>query len=73
MTDLIARPDNRPDEPAVLGTLGPLDDSLAERLITSQAPQRPNVSPRIRIAVDGRVVEGFEGQRLLEVCRENGS
>ena len=29
-------------------------------------------SPRIRIEVDGRVVEGFEGQTILEVCRDNG-
>ncbi len=72
MTDLIARPDNRPDNPARLGTLGPIDDSLAERLITTQSPQRPQVTPRIRIEVDGRVVEGLEGQTILEVCRDNG-
>ncbi|HET7026848.1 MAG TPA: FAD-dependent oxidoreductase [Candidatus Limnocylindrales bacterium] len=72
MTDLIARPDNRPDNPADLGTVGPLDASLAERLLTTQSPQRPQVTPRIRIEVDGRVVEGLEGQTILEVCRDNG-
>ena len=29
-------------------------------------------TPVIRIEVDGRVVEGFEGQTILEVCRDNG-
>jgi len=67
MTDLIVRPDNRPDMPAKLDTVQPVEDSLAERFITSPAPQRPQSSPRIRIEVDGRVVEGFEGQTILEV------
>ena len=39
---------------------------------TTQAPQRPQSTPRIRIEVDGRVVEGLEGQTILEVCRDNG-
>ena len=47
-------------------------DTLAERLLTTQSPQRPQATPRIRIEVDGRVVEGFEGQTILEVCRDNG-
>ncbi|HJW22940.1 MAG TPA: FAD-dependent oxidoreductase [Candidatus Limnocylindrales bacterium] len=75
MTDLIVRPEtpeSRPDTPAVRGTVAPLEDSVAERFITTQAPQRPQSSPRIRIEVDGRVVEGFEGQTILEVCRDNG-
>ena len=63
MADLITRPDSRPAiEP----------DSLADRLLDTQSPQRPQSSPRIRIEVDGRVVEGFEGQTILEVCRDNG-
>ncbi|HEY3165174.1 MAG TPA: FAD-dependent oxidoreductase [Candidatus Limnocylindrales bacterium] len=66
MTDLLPRPY------ALTDTLQPLDDSLAERLITTQSPQRPQSTPRIRIEVDGRVVEGFEGQTILEVCRDNG-
>jgi formate dehydrogenase major subunit len=72
MTDLITRPDSRPDTPIVEGTIAPVEDSLAERYITTQSPQRPQATPRIRIEVDGRVVEGFEGQTILEVCRDNG-
>ncbi|MEJ7696780.1 MAG: FAD-dependent oxidoreductase [Candidatus Limnocylindrales bacterium] len=47
-------------------------DLLADRLIETQAPQRPLSTPRIRIEVDGKVIEGFEGQTILEVCRDNG-
>ncbi|HET7727248.1 MAG TPA: 2Fe-2S iron-sulfur cluster-binding protein, partial [Candidatus Limnocylindrales bacterium] len=82
MTDLITRPepqparprpgDPRPDRPTVLDTLVPLEDTAAERLITTQSPQRPQSTPRIRIEVDGRVIEGLEGQTILEVCRDNG-
>jgi formate dehydrogenase major subunit len=64
MADLITRP-----EPAALE---PIADTVAERLMTTQTPQRPQSTPRIRIEVDGRVVEGFEGQTILEVCRDNG-
>jgi formate dehydrogenase major subunit len=66
MTDLLPRPY------AETNSLQPLDDSVAERLLTTQSPQRPQATPRIRIEVDGRVVEGFEGQTILEVCRDNG-
>ena len=66
MTDLLPRPY------VETNTIEPFDDSLAERLITTQSPQRPQSAPRIRIEVDGRVVEGFEGQTILEVCRDNG-
>src|ERR671921_1169701 len=72
MTDIIIRPDARPDRPIVRGTVEPLDETRTEQLITTQAPQRPSATPRIRIEVDGRVVEGFEGQTILEVCRDNG-
>jgi NADPH-dependent glutamate synthase beta subunit-like oxidoreductase/formate hydrogenlyase subunit 6/NADH:ubiquinone oxidoreductase subunit I/ferredoxin len=58
MTDLIARPTEA--------------DSLAERLLTTQSPQRPQSAPAIRLEVDGRVVEGRDGQTILEVCRDNG-
>ena len=63
MADLITRPDSRPASEPV---------SLADRLLDTQSPQRPQSSPRIRIEVDGRVIEGFEGQTILEVCRDNG-
>ncbi|MFN8629370.1 MAG: FAD-dependent oxidoreductase [Chloroflexota bacterium] len=81
MTDLIVRPADeapiknrevRPDQPSKLDTITPRDDSLAEQLITTQSPQRPQSTPRIRLEVDGRLIEGYEGQTLLEVCRDNG-
>ncbi len=81
MTDLVVRPASeapipnrevRPDLPAKLDTITARDDSLAERLITTQSPQRPQSTPVIRIEVDGRLVEGLEGQTILEVCRDNG-
>ena len=64
----------RPDAklPAGWDTITPREDTLAERLITTQSPQRPQSTPRIRMEVDGRVVEGLEGQTILEVCRDNG-
>ncbi|HEY4633058.1 MAG TPA: 2Fe-2S iron-sulfur cluster-binding protein, partial [Candidatus Limnocylindrales bacterium] len=65
MTDTLAPSERRPDVPA-----GP--ESLAERLLDTQSPQRPQTTLRIRIEVDGRVIEGFEGQTILEVCRDNG-
>ncbi|MCU0505319.1 MAG: FAD-dependent oxidoreductase [Chloroflexi bacterium] len=58
MTDLIVRPTDA--------------DALAERLLTTQSPQRPQSAPAIRLEVDGRVIEGREGQTILEVCRDNG-
>ena len=65
MADLMIRPESRPDDL-------PESASLADRLLETRSPQRPQSSPRIRIEVDGRVVEGFEGQTILEVCRDNG-
>jgi formate dehydrogenase major subunit len=47
-------------------------DSLADRLLDTQAPQRPQVSPAITIEVDGRQITGREGQTILELCRDNG-
>jgi formate dehydrogenase major subunit len=75
MADLLIRPrieDARPDNVSRLDTITPLEESVGERLITTQSPQRPQSTPRIRIEVDGRVVEGLEGQTILEVCRDNG-
>ena len=60
MTELIARPASPPE-----GT-------LSERFLTTQAPQRPQSTPAIRVEVDGRLVEGREGQTILEVYRANG-
>src|SRR5215213_7035780 len=66
------RPESRPDKPIKRDTLVPIEDSVAERYITTQSPQRPQATPRSRIEVDGRTVEGLEGQTILEVCRDNG-
>jgi formate dehydrogenase major subunit len=65
------RPDARPDARAPRDTVSPIDDSLEERLITTQAPQRPLSTPTIRLDVDGRNLEGKQGQTILEVCRDN--
>ncbi len=64
MTDLAIRPTTS----AFTADL----DARAELLLETQAPQRPSATPRIRIEVDGRIVEGLEGQTILEVCRDNG-
>ncbi len=80
MTDLLIRPGApaatpgapAPGAPGTTPAPGSGPDTLAERLLTTSAPQRPQSSERIRLEVDGRVVEGFEGQTILEVCRDNG-
>ncbi|MBI2762513.1 MAG: FAD-dependent oxidoreductase [Chloroflexi bacterium] len=72
MADLITRAESRPDTPAVLDTIAPCEDTLAEHLLTTQSPQRPQSTPAIRMEVDGQIVEGLEGQTILEVCRDNG-
>jgi NADPH-dependent glutamate synthase beta subunit-like oxidoreductase/formate hydrogenlyase subunit 6/NADH:ubiquinone oxidoreductase subunit I/ferredoxin len=64
--------DSRPDDKARYDTIYPLDDSHAERLITTQSPQRPQATPTFQIQVDGRTVPVFEGQTILEACRSNG-
>jgi NADPH-dependent glutamate synthase beta subunit-like oxidoreductase/formate hydrogenlyase subunit 6/NADH:ubiquinone oxidoreductase subunit I/ferredoxin len=71
MTDTLARPEGRPAENEA-STPATTRAALADRLLDTQSPQRPQSTPRIRIEVDGRVVEGFEGQTILEVCRDNG-
>ncbi len=47
-------------------------DSLAERLLDTQSPQRPQSSQVFTIEVDGRQVTGRAGQTILEICRDNG-
>jgi len=66
------RPDSRPDAKTPFDTVVPIEDSPAERLITAQDPQRPLSTFAFRLEVDGRIVEGLEGQTILEVCRANG-
>jgi NADPH-dependent glutamate synthase beta subunit-like oxidoreductase/formate hydrogenlyase subunit 6/NADH:ubiquinone oxidoreductase subunit I/ferredoxin len=47
-------------------------DAIAERLLTTQSPQRPQVAPAFSIEIDGRQLTGRAGQTILEVCRDNG-
>ncbi len=47
-------------------------DAIAERLLTTQSPQRPLVTPAFDIQIDGRTLTGRVGQTVLEVCRDNG-
>ena len=47
-------------------------DAIAERLLTTQSPQRPQVTPAFDIQIDGRTLTGRVGQTILEVCRDNG-
>ena len=48
------------------------ETSLAERLLETQAPQRPQSTPTFTVEIDGRQLTGFVGQTILEVCRANG-
>ncbi len=68
MTDLAIRT-RRPAAPAAPTTA---PDAVAERLLDTQSPQRPQVTPAFTIEVDGRQVTGHAGQTILEVCRDNG-
>ena len=72
MTDLLSRPTSSADAEQALAERALAERALAERLLTADAPQRPQSTPVIRIEVDGQVVEGREGQTILEVCRDNG-
>ncbi len=72
MTDLLSRPTSSADAERALAERALAERALAERLLTADAPQRPQSTPVIRIEVDGQVVEGREGQTILEVCRDNG-
>jgi NADPH-dependent glutamate synthase beta subunit-like oxidoreductase/formate hydrogenlyase subunit 6/NADH:ubiquinone oxidoreductase subunit I/ferredoxin len=47
-------------------------DANVENLLTTQSPQRPQVSPEFSIEIDGQKLTGRAGQTILEVCRDNG-
>jgi NADPH-dependent glutamate synthase beta subunit-like oxidoreductase/formate hydrogenlyase subunit 6/NADH:ubiquinone oxidoreductase subunit I/ferredoxin len=66
------RVDSRPDAKAPRDTVTPMNESSAERLITTQAPQRPISTPTFKLEIDGRELVGTKGQTILEVCRANG-
>ena len=48
------------------------DEAAVERLLSTRSPQRPQRTPAFYVEVDGRQLEAFEGQTILEVCRANG-
>ncbi|MCU0484334.1 MAG: 2Fe-2S iron-sulfur cluster-binding protein, partial [Chloroflexi bacterium] len=74
MTDVVARQASgaAPNPAAAPGPASAEGPSLAERLLTTQAPQRPQSTPAVRLEVDGRLLEGHQGQTILEVCRDHG-
>ena len=47
-------------------------DEAAERLLTTQAPQRRQTSASFEIEIDGRTLVAREGQTILDVCRDAG-
>ena len=47
-------------------------DMAIERLLETQAPQRPQSTATFTIEVDGKQFTGREGQTILEICRDNG-
>ena len=48
------------------------DEVAVERLLSTRSPQRPQRTPAFYVEIDGRELEAFEGQTILEVCRANG-
>jgi formate dehydrogenase major subunit len=50
----------------------PAADDAAENLLTTQSPQRRQVSPEFGLEIDGRTLTGRAGQTILDVCRDNG-
>ncbi len=47
-------------------------DTVVERLLETQAPQRPMSAPTFTVEIDGRQLTGRVGQTILEICRDNG-
>ena len=50
----------------------PSPDEAAERLLTTQSPQRRQSSAAFEIEIDGQTLEAREGQTILDVCRDAG-
>jgi NADPH-dependent glutamate synthase beta subunit-like oxidoreductase/formate hydrogenlyase subunit 6/NADH:ubiquinone oxidoreductase subunit I/ferredoxin len=67
MTDTLPR---IADAPEAQPELAP--DAVAERLLTTPAPQRRMTSPAFTVEIDGRQYTGRQGQTILDVCRDNG-
>ena len=78
MADLIDRPTNEIAPAAHGSTRSPLapshvpDEIAVERLLSTRSPQRPQRTPTFTVEIDGRRLDAFEGQTILEVCRSNG-
>ncbi|MEX1294660.1 MAG: 2Fe-2S iron-sulfur cluster-binding protein, partial [Candidatus Limnocylindrales bacterium] len=64
MTDTLPRTIHQPSDPS--------PDEAAERLLTTQSPQRRQSSAAFDIEIDGRTLVAREGQTILEVCRDAG-
>jgi NADPH-dependent glutamate synthase beta subunit-like oxidoreductase/formate hydrogenlyase subunit 6/NADH:ubiquinone oxidoreductase subunit I/ferredoxin len=69
MTDVLPEAAPAPTDALAVGRP---EESLAERLLETQAPQRPLSTPTFTVEIDGRQVTGRIGQTILEVCRDNG-
>ena len=67
MTDTLPRIS---DAPEAAPDVAP--DAVAERLLTTPAPQRRMTSPAFTVEIDGRQYTGRQGQTILDVCRDNG-
>lgn len=64
MTDTLPEIIHEPSDPS--------PDEAAERLLTTQSPQRRQSSAAFEIEIDGRTLTAREGQTILDVCRDAG-
>ncbi|MEY3494676.1 MAG: hypothetical protein RI921_36, partial [Chloroflexota bacterium] len=48
------------------------ESQAVEQMLSTRSPQRPQRTPTFYVEIDGRQLEAFEGQTILEVCRANG-
>jgi len=53
-------------------TSQPALDEAAERLLSTQSPQRRQGAAAFAVEIDGRTYQGRAGQTILDVCRDNG-
>ena len=78
MAGLMERPSGNlaPREGAVtsesLATQQAAESQALEQLLSTRSPQRPQRTPTFYVEIDGKQLEAFEGQTILEVCRANG-
>ena len=48
------------------------ESQAVEQMLSTRSPQRPQRTPTFYVEIDGKQLEAFEGQTILEVCRANG-